>query len=258
MNKKKLLKAAERAVPTVLSCLAVVGTAATAVMAAKATPKAVKLLQEAEEERGRPLTKREIVKAAAPAYIPAILTGAATVACIVGANILNKHQQASITSAYVALDQAYKRYRKAANEVYGEDADTKIHAQMADKPYISANGCSIYDPETDPGAETRMFYDSYSQRYFESTIPAVLNALYHLNRNLALRGDVTVNELYQFLGIEKIENGDDIGWTFDDLMEDGMIWLDFENKFTKLEDGMECCIITACIEPLVISEYLPF
>ena len=47
----------------------------------------------------------------------------------------------------------------AANTVYGEDADSKIIAEVAKKKYISADGCYIYDPDSD--SEELLFYDSF-------------------------------------------------------------------------------------------------
>lgn len=49
-----------------------------------------------------------------------------------------------------------------------------------------------------------LFYDGYSQRYFESKISQVLQAEYHLNRNFAIGADVTLNDFYLFLGIDRI------------------------------------------------------
>ena len=73
----------------ILTGLGVIGVASTAVLAAKATPKALYLLEQKEEfkqaEYGYSLTKTEKVLAVAPAYIPAVLTGLATVTCILGA-----------------------------------------------------------------------------------------------------------------------------------------------------------------------------
>ncbi|MCG5029675.1 DUF6353 family protein, partial [[Ruminococcus] torques] len=57
--------------------------------------------------------------------------GVSTIACIFGANALNQKKQASLMSAYVMLNESYKQYRKSAKTVYGEDADDKIHAEMA-------------------------------------------------------------------------------------------------------------------------------
>ena len=75
---------------TILTCLGAVGVVVTVVTAVKATPKALTLMEEAKEEKGEELTKMEVVKAAGPAYIPAVVFGAATITCIFGANVLNK------------------------------------------------------------------------------------------------------------------------------------------------------------------------
>ena len=74
---------------------------------------------------------------------------------------------------------------------------------------------------------------------------AVLNAEYHINRNLQLRGYCTINEFYEFLGIDGIDYGDEIAWSLDSLMEGGIMWLDFENHNAVMDDGLECCIVSA-------------
>lgn len=84
----------------------------TAVMAVKATPKALRLIEEAEKEKGKKLTKTETVKVAWTPYIPTVLVGASTIACIFGANVLNKRRQAALMSAYALLDSSYKEYKQ--------------------------------------------------------------------------------------------------------------------------------------------------
>lgn len=243
--------------PTILTCVAAIGVIGTAVLAVRATTRADRLLQEATDERGGPLTRLETVKVVVPVYLPAALAGLSTISCIVGANLLNKRQQASMASAYAMLDQAYQRYRKAARAVYGEEADARINAEIAKDIYVEGDGL-IYDPSLDRKRDKILFFDSNSQRYFQATIPAVLNAMYHLNRNLVLRGEVSLNEFFGFIGIDEIEGGDKIGWSADELLENGLLWLDFENVNAKLEDGMECCIISPCISAAPISECVPF
>lgn len=243
----------KHASPTILTCAAALGVIGTAVLAIRATTKANQLLREATDERGGYLTTLEKVKVAAPVYIPTVLAGISTISCIIGANLLNKRQQATIASAYAMLNQTYQRYRKAAKTVYGEDADAKITAEMAKDVYVNGDGL-IYDPSLDRISDKLLFFDSNSQRYFQATIPAVLNAMYHLNRNLVLRGEVSLNEFFEFLGIDKIDGGDEIGWSADELIEDGLMWLDFENVHTQLDDGMECCIISSCISAAPFSE----
>lgn len=239
--------------PTILTCMGAIGVMVTAVMTVKATPKAMNLLEMAENDKGEKLTNLEVIFVAGPAFIPATVVGLSTISCIFGANVLSKRNQASLVSAYAMLSESYQRYRRAANTVYGEDADSKIKVQMAKDTYVSAGGYSVYSADMDPESERILCYDLFSKRYFTSTMAAVLNAQYHVNRNLCLRGDTTINEFYEFLGIDEIDCGDEIGWSIDELMDGGIMWLDFDNCCTKMDDGMECCVISALWDPLTFG-----
>lgn len=98
----------------------------TSVMAVKAIPRALDLIEKAEKEKGDDLTRWETVKVAGPTYIPAILLGTSTIACIFGAQILNQRQQAALMSAYALLDQSYKEYKNKVKEIYGKEAYNEI------------------------------------------------------------------------------------------------------------------------------------
>lgn len=243
----------KRSSPAILTCLGAIGVVATSVLAVKATPKAVDIIRAHEgidhEGNYYTPTKLEVIQLTWKCYIPAALVGLSAITCIFGANVLNKRNQASLASAYALLSESYQQYRKAAKAVYGEDADSKIKAQMAKDTYVSADGYSVYSADMDLESERILCYDLFSKRYFTSTMAAVLNAQYHINRNLQLRGSVSINEFYEFLGIDKIENGDDIGWSIDEFIEDGIMWLDFDNRHTILDDGLECCVISTLMNP---------
>ena len=55
---------------TILTCMGVTGVVGTAIMAVKATPKALELIEDAKKEKGEDLTKLQTIVIAAPAYIP--------------------------------------------------------------------------------------------------------------------------------------------------------------------------------------------
>ena len=110
VNKSK--RFINRNASTILTCLGSIGVIATSVIAVKATPKALKLLETAKEEKGEELTSFEVIRTAGTIYIPAIITGGSTIACIFGANVLNKRSQAALMSAYALLDNSYKDYKK--------------------------------------------------------------------------------------------------------------------------------------------------
>ena len=161
-----------RSSPTILTVVASVGVVTTTIMAVRATPKAIKILKEAELEKGEDLSKLEIIRAAGPIYIPSVLLGVSTIACIFGANALNQ------------------------------------------------------------------------KKYFRTTMAAVLNAQYHVNRNLSVRGVCPLNEYLSFLGLDEVDGGDVIGWDICYMIEEmDCYWLDFDNHKTTLEDGLECIII---------------
>ena len=155
---------------TFLTILSVGGVLLTAALTATATTKASKLIEEAKAEKGDELTKMEIVKAAAPAYIPALVVGVSTIACIFGANTLNKRQQAALVSAYALLDASYREYRSKAEQVYGEGADERIKEEMAKDDY----DCP-FDLEVEEDGEEKLFYDLVSGQYFSARIEDVLS-----------------------------------------------------------------------------------
>lgn len=237
---------------TVLACISGIGLIATAIMAVRATPKAMQLLQEAEEEKGDELTKWETIRTAGPTYIPAILLGMSTVACIFGANILNRRSQASLMSAYALLDNSYKDYKRKLKELYGEEAHQNIVDSLAiekaenivvDAPGFFQNSRLEVDNENET---VMLFYDEFGKRYFESTMARVISAEYHLNRNYVIGGAILLNEFYTFLGLDPTDYGSEVGWC---ITDDEIYWIDFNHRKVTMDDGLECCIIEMAIEP---------
>ena len=152
---------------TILTCVGAIGVIATTVMAVKATPKAVEILQQAEEEKGEKLTKLEVVNVAGPLYIPTVLAGASTIACIFGANVLNKHNQAALMSAYALLDNSYKEYIRKAEELYGDEADAHVKEELAKDNY--EEDAIVLNDEDEV-----LFFDYKTLQYFQGRMDDVV------------------------------------------------------------------------------------
>lgn len=228
---------------TILTGLGAVGVVATAVTAVKATPKAMALLDQAKEEKGEELTKFEAVKVAGPVYIPSVLIGVSTLACIFGANFLSRKGQASLMSAYALVDSSYKDYRKKVDEIYGEEAGEQVRAGIAKDKYENEPPRHLEDGQ-------RLYYDFYSSRYFEATPAQVKTAEYELNRKLMLDDCAYLNEWYYLLDLEPLEHGLDFGWSTcanSDMY--WQTWVDFHHEKVVMDDGLECIIITFSQEP---------
>lgn len=160
-------------VSTLLTCIGAIGVVATSIMAVKATPKATKLLEVSEEEKGEKLTKMEMVKIAGPAYIPAAVVGVSTIACIFGANILTRHSQASLASAYALLDRSYKEYRNKVNELYGEEADDEVRTKVANDYYDEYEDCDEMDIDEE-NDDMKLFFNYNTLEMFRAPMSKVI------------------------------------------------------------------------------------
>lgn len=192
----------------VLTGLGVVGVFSTAVIAAKDTPKAIRLLAEKEmykqENYGERLTRFEKALAMAPAYIPAILMGTATAGCILGANHINKQNQAALVAAYTYLHSEYDCYKRKVKDIFGEEGEKKVREELEKDIYLHETYGSV--------DEKKLFYDEYSKRYFEMSIYEFQRNIYEINRIYNHIGELSLNEFYEFFKLDSTELGDKLGW----------------------------------------------
>ena len=230
---------------TILTALGSAGLVATTVMAVKATPKAMELIKQAEEEKGDKLTRLEAVQTAGKVYIPPIIVGVSTLACIFGANALNKREQAALMSAYALLDSSYKEYKNKVDELYGEEAGREVQASIArDK----------YDDSVESEDNKELFYDAFSGRYFNSTSYDVLQAEYNLNRKLSVETRAYLNDFYMLLDIPPIDAGTELGWSYGILESHYRAsWIEFDHEKVIMDDGLECTIIRMRYEPVITN-----
>lgn len=225
---------------TILTCFGAGGMIATVILAVKATPKAMRACTEAQVEKGRNhLTKLEIVRAVAPAYIPAAATGIGTLACIFGANTLSRRQQAAMASAYAALASAFEGYRQKVDDICGPGTDAMIEKVIAQEKH---------DEEDDrpPWDEVQTFYlecNGVAPKLFERTMEQIVKAEYEANRIFILKGELTLNEFLQILDLPAVEAGDSIGWeAYIGETQYGYRWIDFSHRYFAMEDMTVCSI----------------
>lgn len=235
---------------TILAVLASVGVVATAIETGRATTKAKHLLEvdEAmrkynEDEQGiveEPLTKKEIVQTCWKAYVPAVILGGGTIACILGSNALNKKQIASLTAAYMALGKTYQEYRRQVIEQVGSEAETEIFERAQAKE------------ETTPEGDKKLLcYEPISKRYFHATEAQLMDAFYEMNHDLVLSGEVPLNNLYSYLNLDFIPELDHYGWSVDYLCADWEnCWIDFSYLKQMTDDGLEVYYVSAFQDPL--------
>ena len=241
-----IIKLCKQNSASILTGLGVAGVFSTAVLAAKDTPKALRLLEEKEEYKlehyGCKLTKMEKALAIIPAYLPTILMGTATTACILGANHINKQNQAALIAAYTYLDSEYKAYQNKVKEVFGEAAEKKVMEEIEKDRYR-------HEQYGDP-SEIKLFYDEFSNRYFEMSIHELLKAIYDVNRMYNYLGELNLNNLYEYLKLKPIDIGSTLGWNAHKDWECyGFAWLDISWEPIETPDNLEAYAIKFNIDP---------
>ena len=236
----KSLSFCKKNATTILSCVSSIGVVLTGVSSAYATKKAYKKILskylDKWEINEKDLSSTEKAKIIFPYCITPILIGSATVVCIFGTNTISKKQQAAYISAYALLQNSFNEYKQKVKELYGEDTDEITRATIREDKYKGIN--LTYS------GEKLVFYEEHRNEFFERSMEEVLNAEYYINRNLALRGYVSLNEFYTLLGLDSIPSGDVLGW---DLSAGGAYfgysWIDFSHKKYTLDDGLEYILI---------------
>lgn len=230
--------------PEILTVLGIAGMVTTTILAVRATPKALQLIEEQKckkTEESADLTLPEKAKTAWKCYIPAAATGIASVACLVGANSISLKRQAALATAYTLSETAMKEYQEKVVETVGEKKEQTIKEAVA-KSRIEKNPVSSNEIIVTPKGDT-LCYDVISGRYFKSNIDKIRRIENELNREMRDAGYISLNEFYSVLGLNNIAIGDDLGWNIDS----GYIDLRFSSQLA--DDGTPCLVLDYSVGP---------
>lgn len=227
--------------PEILTGLGVVGMVSTTVLAVRATPKALRILEEKKKEDEN-LTKVEIVKSCWKCYAPALITGVVSTACLIGANSVSARRYVALTTAYKLSETALSDYREKVVDTIGEKKEQTVRDKVAaeaiqktpvskSEVYISGNGESLC-------------FDPMSSRYFTSSIEKIHKAVNEINRRMLqdICGAASLNDFYDELDIPRTEVGDILGWNTDNLLD-----IDISSHIT--EDGRPSVVLDYCTRP---------
>lgn len=232
--------------PEILTGIGIAGMITTTILAVKATPKALTLVEDKKKELELyptdKLTTIETVKAAWKCYIPAAVTGITSIVCLIGANSVNSRRNATLATACNLSATALTEYKEKVIETIGEKKERTIRDKVAEE--------RVKNEPVNPSAiivsgngNTRCF-DTITKRRFISDIEAIKKIVNELNRRM-INGDdyVSLNDFYYELGLDGSSIGDELGWN----VSDGLIELDFSAQLDK--DGVPCIVIDYTVTP---------
>ena len=253
-NLAKLCKDAQALVskhsPELLTGLGIAGMITTTILAVRATPKALQLIDDKKDELDIPkeekLTAIETVKTTWKCYIPAVVTGVTAAGCLIGANSVNAKRNAALAAAYNLSATALSEYKEKVIETIGEKKEQNIRAKIAEDK-LNNDPVDRAKVIVTGGGNTR-FYDDISKRRFMSSIDKIKNARNDLNARM-LEGDdfVSLNDFYYEIGLEPIGYGDEVGWNVYNGRK-GMIAINLDSAIVDT-DGEPCIVLEYDVGP---------
>lgn len=256
MNKQTLSKIARdvklslsKRSPEILMGIGIAGMITTTVLAVKATPKAILLIEDRKDElEVETLTPIETIKTTWKCYIPAAVSGTMSIACLIGSNSVNARRNAALATAYKLSETAFAEYRDGVVETIGEKKEKTVRDKVSEKQ-IKENPVNKTDIIVTGKGKT-LFFDPLSHRYFYSSIEKIRRAENILNKEIntdPFDAGRTVNDFYTEIGIPTTATGDALGWNLNIGLLD--IYLSYQggDEGTEFED--EPCAVLNFVNP---------
>ena len=214
MNVKTIIEVSKTAItkhaPGILTGFAIVGLGVSSYFWVTNTPKAQERIKKAEEAKGDKLSKTETVKAAAPAYIPAIASTTATAVTMFMAHKISVKQMAALLAAYQLSEDKLSEWKENTLKTVGQkktdDIEENIARSRMSKVPITEDGI------INTGKGNTLFFDAWSGRYFYSDRQALHEAELNLGDMHVDANDICLNDVYEEILLEYVRKGNE--WVF--------------------------------------------
>ncbi len=241
--------------PEILVGLGVVGMATSTVLAVKATPKALEIMEDKKADLGVTyLTRKEIAQATWKLYAPSVGVGLASAACIILGTSKSIKRNTALATVYALSESTLREYKSKAKEMLGEEKAKELDREVSKARVRNREVTTVIETEGSEyihhtGNGDTLVYDSLSGRYFRSSRNAIESAVNSINKSLLNDYMMTVNEFYNELGVPTIGAGSLIGWRSDkELLE-----VNFESDVDQ--NGNPYLILAYRNRPIPVYDY---
>ena len=224
MNLQNLYASTRRGVkqnsPLILSVAAAAGTLVTAYLTARASFKAAEMIREEESKGGTagdPKQRlKERTKLVWKLYIPPVLSGTSTIACIVGSNRVASGKLMAANAAYAVAERTFAEYRDKVIEQHGANKEQAIRDQIAeDKVKATAPSSEVLLV----GSGHILCCELHTMRYFQADTTILLKACNTINAKVNSHGYATLSDFYYEVGLEVTSDSSNLGWKDSRLLE---------------------------------------
>ena len=236
---KNLGGAISRNSPAILTGLGCAGVLTTAILTGRATLRASEILKMEVPDEQLPAT--EIVKLTWKVFIPPVLVGASSIACIIGANTINTHRNAALAALYSLSETAFREYKEKVVEEIGRNKELKVRDSIA-QDRVTTNPVGDRTIIFTGNGEV-LCYDALCDRYFKSSAEKIRQQVLELNEDLRNDMWLDLNDLYYAIGLPSTKLGNQVGFDIDK----GYIQVDYTGTLTP--EGQPCLSIDMTVYP---------
>lgn len=238
----KFRRFADENSPVILTGMAVSGAFVSVYLTAKGAFKAAETIREANPDGQRVLPNGDVVDYDLSTqekflltykfYAPAAATLLGTSACMVMATKIGLDRTAAMAGALVVTERTYDQYKDKVRETLGEAKHTKVVDAVA----TDAVNAAPHNPMLIVGEGEQYCFDVWSGRMFKSKMENLERAVNELNADMLIDDTASLSDYYDRVGLDHIQESDNIGWRSDYLLKP---------KYTSvLHDNKPCIAIT--------------
>lgn len=242
----------KKASPEILLGAGIIGGVVTVVTACKATVKAQEIIEEAkdsiekihmvadmaanDEEMAKQYNEEDLKKDLTIAYVqtgvelvkvylPSILTGAASIACVLTGHNIIRGRNAALAAYAAAVKKNFDGYRGRLTERFGEELDREllynIKAKEIEETVMHEDGTTEVVKKVvnamDPNAisDYAFLFDENCLGYtgdWETDYTIVRNIQAQLNDRLQRKEVILLNDLREAFGLRRSKAGQHVGW----------------------------------------------
>lgn len=195
----------------ILTGFAITGVVATAIFTGKASIEAEKILEDMPEEKKE--DRKEKIKAIVPVFLPAMISGAATIFCLCASHTIDSQKQMALMSAYSLSEHAMKTMEEKLGDKKLKQVKESIFEEEVQKNPPREENIK------DTGKGKTKFRDGIFGGDFYGDIEYVKSVFNKYNKMLNDGDIVYVNDLRWDLGLEQTEMGSILGWDCGQLDE---------------------------------------
>jgi len=215
--------------PAIFTGVGVVGLGATAYLAYKSRDKVEYVVEAVEERRenNEEVNKTEVAMAMAEAIYQPVVVGVASVTCILMAHRI-QHKRILTLAGALAVEQSRNVYfEKKYRKQHGDEAYEKFIVPTEEVEVINVDSKgkekkTVENVKMDIDKSIGQWYDE-SEEYVSDDHTYNLSYIDSVNDRLQTvmfqRGNLTLNEVREALGFERIRSGALLGWTTGDNFE---------------------------------------